>query len=72
MICRNGGIGYLVSYTSSSSDIVEEWTCDAVVVCTRLHVVPNIPHTKGTQSIPKVLDSTEFKERSQLELGKMW
>lgn len=70
MICRNEGIGYIVSYTSSSSDIVEEWTCDAVAVCTRLHVVPNIPHTKGTQSIPKVLHSSEFKERSQFGVGK--
>jgi dimethylaniline monooxygenase (N-oxide forming) len=57
--------------TSISSDgKSDDWPCDAVAICTGLHVVPNIPHIKGIKNIPKVLHSSEFKEKSQFGAGK--
>ncbi len=69
-ICRDEGMGHIVSYTFITSDVVDKWVCDAVAICTGLHVVPNIPHIKGLQRIRKVIHSSEFKERSQFGVGK--
>jgi dimethylaniline monooxygenase (N-oxide forming) len=68
-IGRVGGKGHVVTYISSD-DSANDWSCDAVAICTGLHVVPNIPHIQGIQSIPTVLHSSEFKERNQFGFGK--
>jgi dimethylaniline monooxygenase (N-oxide forming) len=69
-IRRDEGMGHIVRYNQSRTDAIDEWACDAVAICTGLHAVPNIPHIKGIQSIPKVLHSSEFKERSQFGTEK--
>jgi dimethylaniline monooxygenase (N-oxide forming) len=42
-----------------------EWHCDAVAICTGLHVTPNIPEIKGLENVENVIHSSEFKERKQ-------
>lgn len=41
----------------------EEWVCNAIAVCSDLHVLPNIPYPKGIEHIPKVLPSSEYKHK---------
>jgi len=47
-----------------------QWDCDAIAVCTGLHVVPNIPTVKGIDYVPTVLHSSTFKLKSQFGVGK--
>jgi hypothetical protein len=63
--------GHVVTYISSD-DSANDWPCDAVAICTGLHVVPNIPNIQGIQSIRKVLHSSELRRRTNLALGRMW
>jgi dimethylaniline monooxygenase (N-oxide forming) len=69
-IRRDEGLGHIVSYRFVTGSVVDEWACDAVAVCTGLHVVPNVPLMKGIENIPKVIHSSEFKERSQFGVGE--
>ncbi|RYP14207.1 hypothetical protein DL765_006527 [Monosporascus sp. GIB2] len=41
------------------------WECDAVAVCSGLHVEPNIPRLEGIERVPVTLHSSEFKSREQ-------
>jgi dimethylaniline monooxygenase (N-oxide forming) len=68
-IHRLGGKGHVITYISSDCS-VNDWQCNAVAICTGLHVIPNIPRIQGIQSIPKVLHSSEFKEKNQFGVGK--
>ncbi|KAK4641294.1 LOW QUALITY PROTEIN: hypothetical protein QC761_0100770 [Podospora bellae-mahoneyi] len=47
-----------------------EHECDAVAICTGLHVTPNIPNINGVDRVLKVFHSSEFKNRSQFGVGK--
>lgn len=47
-----------------------EWECDAVAVCSGLHLTPNIPKIPGLDKVPVVMHSSEFKERKQFGVGK--
>jgi dimethylaniline monooxygenase (N-oxide forming) len=69
-IRRDDEIGHIISYTFITSNMVEEWACDAVALCTGLHVIPNIPHIPGINAIPEKIHSSEFKNRSQLGVGR--
>jgi dimethylaniline monooxygenase (N-oxide forming) len=46
------------------------WECDAVAVCSGLHVVPNVPHIRGIEKIPVSMHSSQFKERKQFGVDK--
>lgn len=48
----------------------EEWECDAIAVCSGLHVKPDIPNLQGVENVPMVIHSSEFKSRSDFEEGK--
>jgi dimethylaniline monooxygenase (N-oxide forming) len=63
------GTGHVVTYISRDNS-ANDWPCDAIAICTGLHVVPNTPHVQGVQTIPKVLHSSEFKEKNQFGVGK--
>ncbi|QPG96512.1 hypothetical protein C2857_004426 [Epichloe festucae Fl1] len=42
-----------------------EWACDAVAVCSGLHVEPNMPLIPGLENVPRVIHSSQFKARKQ-------
>lgn len=54
----------------SQNDKAEEWECDAVAVCSGLHVKPDIPSLKGIENVSVVMHSSEFKSRSDFGEGK--
>lgn len=43
------------------------WECDAVAVCSGLHVQPNIPSLDGIRHVPKTIHSSQFKARKQFD-----
>lgn len=50
--------------------VEKTWHCDAVAMCSGLHVVPNIPHIEGIEKVPLALHSSRFKGRSQFGEAK--
>ncbi|KAH8593605.1 hypothetical protein B0O99DRAFT_206776 [Bisporella sp. PMI_857] len=58
------GAGHTISLRREDGT-TEDWECDAVAICTGLHVTPNVPDVKGIQNVPLVLHSSQFKERKQ-------
>ncbi|KAF4627260.1 hypothetical protein G7Y89_g10896 [Cudoniella acicularis] len=65
---RNASGGHVISI--SKGEDTEEWECDAVAVCSGLHVEPDIPHVKGIENVPVVMHSSQFKKRSDFGEGK--
>jgi dimethylaniline monooxygenase (N-oxide forming) len=61
--------GHVVTYTQPGG-FTEEWFCDAIAICSGLHVLPNIPYIKGIEHVPKVLHSSEYKQKSQFGINK--
>lgn len=59
---RRRPTGHVIRYSSSQHG-EEEWECDAVAVCSGLHVTPEIPNIPGMDSIPSVMHSSQFKGR---------
>ena len=49
---------------------MEQWHCEAIAVCSGLHVTPNIPSVKGIESVPESMHSSEFKECKQFGIDK--
>ncbi|KAK3939722.1 hypothetical protein QBC46DRAFT_387095 [Diplogelasinospora grovesii] len=66
---RDGG-GHVVSYQPKESGTPVEWECDAIAVCSGLHVTPNIPRLDGIENVPVVLHSADFKSKAQFGVGK--
>jgi dimethylaniline monooxygenase (N-oxide forming) len=64
-ILRAEGGKHVVYYQKKGTDTIEEYECDAVAVCSGLHVVPHLPDIPGIEHVPKVMHSSEFKERKQ-------
>ena len=60
---RSAKGGHVVHFISSG--VKTTWECDAVAICSGLHVTPNIPKIKGLAHVPTVMHSSEFKDRSQ-------
>jgi len=46
------------------------WECDAIAVCSGLHVVPDIPGLSGIEKVPSVFHSSQFKTREQFSIDK--
>lgn len=67
---RQPGGGHLITYVPSGSKTPLQWQCDAVAVCSGLHVEPNIPHIEGIENVPLVIHSSMFKQRKQFGHGK--
>ncbi|OTB10268.1 hypothetical protein K445DRAFT_27780 [Daldinia sp. EC12] len=69
---RRPGGGHIIHYRKAddvNSEILT-YECDAVAVCTGLHVVPNIPNLPGVDNIPVVKHSSEFKKREEFGRDK--
>ncbi|KAI1099823.1 FAD/NAD(P)-binding domain-containing protein [Jackrogersella minutella] len=60
--------GHAVTYLCETQQYT--WDCDAVAVCSGLHVNPSIPQIKGIEKIPLVLHSSQLKRRDQFGVGK--
>ncbi|KAH6680487.1 hypothetical protein B0J14DRAFT_266618 [Halenospora varia] len=58
---RNNTGGHVI--TSKSEHQEEEWECDAIAVCSGLHVEPDIPKIEGIENVPVVMHSSQFKTR---------
>ncbi|CZR56599.1 related to flavin-containing monooxygenase [Phialocephala subalpina] len=67
-IQRGSNGGHIIQYIEAGKAF--EWHCDAVAICSGLHVIPNIPVIDGLQSVPHVIHSSRFKERNQFGDGK--
>lgn len=65
----SGGKGHVVQYRKDGGEGGEEETmleCDAVALCTGLHVTPAVPAIPGFENIPERIHSSEYKGRAQL------
>ncbi|KAI1390531.1 FAD/NAD(P)-binding domain-containing protein [Hypoxylon trugodes] len=60
--------GYTVAYLLKGEQHM--WECDAVAVCSGLHVEPSIPKIEGIEKVPLVLHSSKLKTRDQFGTGK--
>ncbi|TVY27406.1 Dimethylaniline monooxygenase [N-oxide-forming], partial [Lachnellula hyalina] len=60
---------HMVSYRSKDG-VVTEWACDAIAVCSGLHVTPSIPSIDGIDRVQTVIHSADFKARSQFGVDK--
>ncbi|KAI0016034.1 hypothetical protein F4780DRAFT_783602 [Xylariomycetidae sp. FL0641] len=47
-----------------------QWDCDAVAICSGLHVMPSMPQIDGIDRVPLVIHSSQFKSREQFGVGK--
>ncbi|RYP08521.1 hypothetical protein DL764_001852 [Monosporascus ibericus] len=54
---------HILSYVTDGQKHL--WECDAVAVCSGLHVEPSIPQLEGIERVPFTLHSSEFKGREQ-------
>ena len=61
---------HTVTYAPNASGEERTWQCDAVAVCSGLHVTPNYPVIPGIENVPVRMHSSEFKARSQFGVGK--
>ncbi|KAI0595313.1 hypothetical protein F4775DRAFT_377307 [Biscogniauxia sp. FL1348] len=69
---RDGGGHHVLTYVSDNDDGQRQehkWECDAVAICTGLHVDLNMPHVEGIERVPVVLHSSQFKKREQFGVG---
>lgn len=64
---RNGGHALILQDGGGRQR--EIW-CDAVAVCSGLHVIPDMPHVEGIERAGTVLHSSEVKSRAQFGVDK--
>lgn len=62
------GVGHVVTIVKGDRGEMA-WNCDAVAVCSGLHVHPWIPHIEGIERVPMVLHSSRLKRREQFGHG---
>ncbi|GAA5919765.1 hypothetical protein JCM1841_005844 [Sporobolomyces salmonicolor] len=66
-----GGAGHIVDVRKDGEQGASQYRCRYLTVCTGLHVIPQVPHIPGLDSVsndPKkqVLHSSQYKRREQL------
>ncbi|KAG5819258.1 hypothetical protein H9Q74_009581 [Fusarium xylarioides] len=66
---RRGHAGGHVVHYRGADGLDMKWECDAVSVCTGLHVTPNIPDVKGIDKVKVVKHSSQFKKRDEFPQG---
>ncbi|KAF5707355.1 FAD NAD(P)-binding domain-containing protein [Fusarium globosum] len=66
---RRGQAGGHVVHYRGANGADMKWECDAVSVCTGLHVTPNIPNVKGIDKVKAVKHSSQFKKRDEFPQG---
>lgn len=70
--CRKGSSHVITLKKQGKCGTGEEeiWECDAVAICTGLHVEPHLPHVPGIGHVPLVLHSSRFKGRKDFGENK--
>ncbi|RDA89766.1 hypothetical protein CP533_3571 [Ophiocordyceps camponoti-saundersi (nom. inval.)] len=63
-----GGVGHVLTIRKPEGREFR-WNCDAVAVCTGLHVDPYVPHIPGIEKVPVVMHSSRLKRREQFGRG---
>ncbi|KAK3494253.1 FAD/NAD(P)-binding domain-containing protein [Neurospora hispaniola] len=61
---------HVVTYTVKITGETSEWECDAIAVCSGLHVTPHIPDIPGIEHVPVKMHSSQFKEKKQFGVDK--
>ncbi|KAK4662347.1 uncharacterized protein QC763_0112450 [Podospora pseudopauciseta] len=65
------GKGHTITYSAKGTGKQKSWTCDAIAVCSGLHVTPNLPEIPGLEDhVPLVMHSSQFKSSSQFGTNK--
>ncbi|KAH8721245.1 Dimethylaniline monooxygenase [N-oxide-forming] 2 [Beauveria bassiana] len=64
-----GGHTVEIFTSTETGGATETWDCDAVAICTGMHVLPRIPALPGLERVKTVLHSSEVKTRAQLGEG---
>ncbi|OIW29196.1 FAD/NAD(P)-binding domain-containing protein [Coniochaeta ligniaria NRRL 30616] len=67
-VSRRTGGGHTVVYEKDGLE--DSWECDAIAVCSGLHVVPNIPEIPGIENVPVTFHSSQFKKREDFGVDK--
>jgi dimethylaniline monooxygenase (N-oxide forming) len=67
-IRRGQAGGHIVHYRGPDG-IDKTWECDAVAICSGLHVTPNIPDVPGIDKVKIVKHSSQFKKREEFPQG---
>jgi dimethylaniline monooxygenase (N-oxide forming) len=62
------GKGHVITYSPQEGS-TEEWSCDAVAVCSGLHVQTVAPSIPGIEKVPTVLHSSQYKGREIFKEG---
>ncbi|PFH56939.1 hypothetical protein XA68_15739 [Ophiocordyceps unilateralis] len=65
---RLGGVGHVLTVRKPDGREFR-WDCDAVAVCSGLHVHPYVPHIPGIEKVPVVMHSSRLKRREQFGRG---
>lgn len=60
--------GHVIHYRKDGKEMT--WECDAVAVCSGLHVTPSIPSIPGIEKVPMVKHSSDFKARAEFGVDK--
>ncbi|KAM3450858.1 hypothetical protein NHJ6243_009718 [Beauveria neobassiana] len=63
-VSRGTHSNHVIKYQANDGRL-QRWDCDAVAVCSGLHVEPNVPHIRGISTVKKVMHSSQFKSREQ-------
>lgn len=61
---------HVVTHTAKTTGETSEWECDAIAVCSGLHVTPHIPDIPGIEHVPVKMHSSQFKEKKQFGVDK--
>jgi dimethylaniline monooxygenase (N-oxide forming) len=69
-VTRGADGSHIITYKTNEARFPYEWRCDAVAVCSGLHVTPNIPNIKGMENVPLAFHSSGFKSRKQFGTDK--
>ncbi|KAI1342203.1 hypothetical protein F5Y15DRAFT_430611 [Xylariaceae sp. FL0016] len=64
---RNSG-GHVLTYVRNEQE--HTWDCDAVAICSGLHVDATVPRVVGIERVPVILHSSQFKQREQFGVDK--
>jgi dimethylaniline monooxygenase (N-oxide forming) len=66
---RHNG-GHQITYRNGKDGGEETWDCDAIAVCSGLHVTPAIPTIPGIEHVPQAFHASEFKSRADFGVDK--
>lgn len=61
--------GHVIHYRDKDGK-ERSWECDAVAVCSGLHVTPSIPNLEGVERVPIAKHSSTFKTREEFGVDK--